>query len=69
MIEKILKIEGMHCKKCVAKVEAALRGIDATNVLVNQEQNEVSVFFENEVVNSLLDNAIRNVGFVVISIQ
>ena len=69
MIEKTLKIEGMHCKKCIAKVEAALRGIDATYLDVNQDKNEALVCFKNEIADSILSEAIQKVGFTVISIH
>ena len=69
MIEKTLKIEGMHCKKCIAKVEAALKGIDATYVDINQDKNEALVCFENEIADAILSEAIQKVGFAVISIH
>lgn len=69
MIEKTLKVEGMHCKKCVAKVETVLKDNNATSVMVNPDQNEVSAFFEKEISDSILNEAIQKAGFVVISIQ
>jgi len=69
MIEKNLKVEGMHCKKCAAKVEAALKDIEAISVMVNQEQNEVSAFFEKEIADVILTETIHKLGFEVKSIH
>jgi len=69
MIEKNLSIDGMHCKKCAAKVEAALKAVDAGCVIVNPDQNEASAFFENEIADLVLYEAIRKAGFTVTDIR
>ncbi len=62
---KTLKIEGMHCMNCVARVEKALTALGAT-VKVDLESATATVEgVENE---ALLKETVEDLGFDVISI-
>ncbi|MDD3079210.1 MAG: heavy metal-associated domain-containing protein [Paludibacter sp.] len=69
MIEKILKIEDMHCKKCTAKVENVLLDIQGVKAIVNLEENRASVFSEKDINDLILIEAVESVGFKTIEIN
>lgn len=64
---KILKIEGMHCMNCVARVEKALCAIDGVSVKVDLENGTAAVEgCENE---ALLKETVEDLGFDVTSVN
>ena len=66
-IEKILTVDGMHCQKCAARIDVALKGINGVKkVLVDLEKKTVSVISKEEIAESTLKEAIEKLGFKVI---
>lgn len=64
MEKKIMKIDGMSCDHCKARVEKALK--DVTGVLdaqVNLEKNQVLIDFSTEVPEDLLNVAVIEAGY------
>ena len=66
-IEKILTVDGMHCQKCVVRIDAALKGINGVKkVLVDLDKKTVSVISKEEIAESVLKETIEKLGFKVI---
>lgn len=57
-----LKITGMHCEKCSAKVEAALKAAGAKAV-VDLKLGRASVTCPEKVENGTLIKAVESLGF------
>lgn len=67
---KELKIEGMHCEHCVARIEKALSAIDGVKkVKVNLKKAVAKVECDGDVANDTLKAAIDNLGFNLIQID
>ena len=63
----IINIEGMGCKKCVAKVEYALK--DVPNVIkakASLENKNVIISYNDSIDKELIINKIENAGYKVI---
>ena len=66
-IEKILTVDGMHCQKCAARIDAALKSIDGIKkVSVDLDKKTVSVISKEEIAESVLKETIEKLGFKVI---
>lgn len=57
-----LKIDGMHCEKCVAKVEAALKAAGA-KADIDLKLGRAAVTCPEKVDNDVLVKAVEAVGF------
>jgi copper ion binding protein len=69
-MKRIIKIEGMSCQHCVNHVKSALEEIEGiSNVFVNLDTNSASVDFEGHIEYKVLEDAISEVGYKVISIN
>lgn len=69
-MKKIITIEGMMCKHCVKHVEDALNKIEGVDNVVVSLENKTAVISVSETVSeSILQNAIINEGYEVISVQ
>lgn len=68
-MKKIIKIEGMTCKHCAARVESALTELNGVlKVRVNLTKNEALVKLKNNIDNELIIQAINETGYKVIQI-
>lgn len=66
-MEKILKIDGMSCGHCSARVEKALSAIDGvTAVTVSLEEKTATLTLATEVSDALLQEAVEDAGFTVV---
>ena len=62
-MEKVFKVEGMHCMHCSARIEKALSELGYT-VSVSLENSEVKVS-RQEVSVAEVENVIEELGFIV----
>lgn len=62
-MEKIIKVEGMHCTHCSARVEKALTAL-GYKVSVALDKGEVTVV-KDSVDDKKVANAIEELGFIV----
>ena len=68
MTEKIMKIEGMSCGHCSARVEQALNAIDGVSAKVNLEAKTASVVLSKPVEDQVLVKAVTDAGYEVVGI-
>ena len=66
-MQKVMKIEGMMCPRCVAHVEKALGAIPGVTVAVSLEAGTATV--TGEVENDVLTNAVTEAGYTVLGIE
>ena len=67
---KTMKIEGMMCGHCEARVKKTLEGIDGvTEAVVSHEKGTAVVTLEKEVADSVLKEAVEAQDYKVISVQ
>lgn len=66
-MEKIvLKIEGMHCSGCSARLERVLNGIEGVRAKVSLEDKNASVEYDTQkVTHNQICEAIEDAGFEV----
>ncbi|MGL5123514.1 MAG: heavy-metal-associated domain-containing protein [Fusobacteriaceae bacterium] len=68
-MEKILKIEGMSCIKCIAFIKEILSEIKGIDRVVNVEIGKITIisndeFDENEMVKVLLEEEFRVISII-----
>ena len=69
-MEKIIKIEGMMCPHCEARVKTLLEGVQgADSVYVSHEEGVAKITAEKELDNDYLKTIIEEQGYKVIDIQ
>ena len=69
-MEKEMKIEGMMCGHCEARVKKALEAVDGVKeAIVSHEKKNAIVTLEKEVANDVLKEAVEAQDYEVISIQ
>ncbi len=66
-MQKVMKIEGMMCPRCVAHVEKALTAIPGVTVVVSLEAGTATV--TGDVANDVLTNAVTEAGYTVLGIE
>lgn len=69
MIQKTLKIKGMSCGHCSARVEKALNSIDGVDAKVNLDTNSATVTLDKEVSDDILISAVDDIGYQVVAVQ
>ena len=67
-MNKIMKIEGMSCGHCSARVEKVLNDIDGVSAAVNLEAKTASITLTKDVDDGTLCKAVEDAGYQVISI-
>ena len=67
VMQKVMKIEGMMCPRCVAHVEKALAAIPGITAVVELESNSATI--TGEVENDVLVNAVTEAGYTVVGIE
>ncbi len=65
---KIVKIEGMTCKNCAARVENAFNSIDGFYASVNLKKNEADVLMKEEKDDASLRQIVRDAGYKPVSV-
>ncbi len=68
-MKKIIKIEGMSCGHCQAKVENALNAISGVEAKVDLKKKAATVNLSADVNDSVFSKAITEAGFEVVSIE
>ncbi len=68
MTEKTMKIEGMSCGHCSARVEQALNAIDGVSAKVNLEAKTASIVLSKPVEDQALVKAVTDAGYQVVGI-
>ena len=66
-MKKILKIEGMSCSHCSARVESALNAIEGVKATVELKKKRAVV--ETEVDDAVLIKAVEDAGYKVVSVK
>ena len=66
-MQKIMKIEGMMCPKCVAHVEKALAAIPGITAVVELESNSATI--SGDVTDEVLTAAVTEAGYTVVEIK
>ncbi|MCH4005972.1 MAG: heavy-metal-associated domain-containing protein [Eubacterium sp.] len=67
--EKIMHIDGMHCKNCQYRVQRALDRIDGVSSDVSFKKNQAVVKMDREVSDERLSSAVTNTGYEVSGIE
>lgn len=60
-----IKINGMNCKHCAAKVENALKDLGLKKVKVDLESNKASFKENDKVTEAMIKEAVQSVGYEV----
>ena len=69
-MKKTLKIEGMMCGHCEARVKKALEAMDGvTSAEVSHEKGTAIVTLANDVPNDVLKKAVEEQDYTVVSID
>lgn len=69
-MKKVMKIEGMMCGHCEARVKKTLEGIEGvTEAVVSHEKGTAVVTLEKEVADSVLKEAVEAQDYKVVSVQ
>lgn len=69
MKTKTIKIEGMSCEHCSARVETVLNEIDGVTAKVNLEEKTATVELSKEITDDALSKTIANAGYTVVEIK
>lgn len=68
-MKKIIKIEGMSCGHCQARVEKALNAIAGVDAKVDLKKKAAVVSFDSDVSDSVFKDAVTEAGYEVVSIE
>lgn len=68
-MKKIMKIEGMSCGHCTARVEKALNAIPGVSASVSLEDKSATVSLSGDVTDDTLRSVVIDAGYEVVSIQ
>lgn len=65
-IEKTIKIEGMKCEGCVARVKNVLENMkEVTDCKVSLEEKQAKITLKKDVEDKIIKEKIENLGFTV----
>lgn len=67
-MKKTIKIRGMSCGHCKARVEKVLEDINGVNAKVNLEKGEAIISYENDVPDEAFFSVVNEAGYTVLSI-
>lgn len=67
-MKKVMKIEGMSCNHCVSHVREALIELGGENVEVSLEKKEAVAYLPSSVTDSIIKEAIEDIGYDVTEI-
>lgn len=68
-MKKLIKIEGMSCGHCSARVEKALNALDGVRAIVNLADKSATVSLSNDISDTVLLAAVEDAGYDVISVN
>lgn len=68
-MKKIIKIEGMTCSHCQARVEKALNAIQGVKAKVDLMKKAAVVSFDSDIDDTVFKDAITEAGYEVVSIE
>ena len=68
-MKKTMKIEGMMCPHCVARVTDALNKLDGVTAQVSLEDKAAYVTVEDGVSDETLTKAVTDAGYTVVSVE
>lgn len=66
---KTVRIDGMHCEHCYARVHNVLNSMEGISAKVNGKKGIAIVKMEKEIEDQVLSDAITDLGYTVLSIQ
>jgi len=69
MMEKTLKIKGMSCGHCSARVEKALNNIEGVEAKVDLESNSASLKLSKVVSDEVIKKAVDDIGYEVVEVK
>ena len=67
-MKKIIKIEGMSCSHCSARVEKVLNEIEGVSATVDLEKEQAEVELNSDLEDQVLIDTISDAGYQVIEI-
>jgi copper chaperone len=68
-MKKIIKIEGMTCGHCQARVENALNDIPGVEAKVDLKKKAATVSFNSDISDSQFKDVVTEAGYEVVSIE
>lgn len=68
-MNKTIKIEGMSCSHCSARVEKALNKLDGVTAKVDLERKTATLSLTKEIPDEVIKAAVEEAGYEVLSIQ
>ena len=68
-MELIMKIEGMSCEHCKARVEKALNSIEDVSASVDLEKNQANIAITGTAEAAVLTAAVEDAGYTVLSVE
>jgi copper ion binding protein len=68
-MKKTIKIEGMTCSHCQARVEKALNSISGVDAKVDLKKKAAVVSFDGDISDALFKDAVTEAGYEVVSIE
>jgi len=68
-MKKIIKIEGMSCEHCQARVEKVLNSINGVEAKVNLKKKAATVTLKADMSDAVFKEAISEAGYEVVSIE
>lgn len=69
-MKKEIKIDGMHCEHCVARVDSALSALNGVDkVKVNLKKGIAKIDCDGAVADDAIKTAIADIGFTVTAID
>ncbi len=66
---KTVRIDGMHCEHCYARVHNALNSLDGVSARVNGKKKIAVISLEKDVDDQVLSDVITGLGYTVVSIK
>ena len=68
-IAEVYEVEGVHCPRCIAKIAAALQGIDGLEAADANLMGEITVRLEGPEARDRVQAALAGVGFPVAAVR
>ena len=68
-MNKTMKIEGMMCVRCQARVEKILNGMEGVTATVNLEEGTATCQCADTVTNEMLSKAVTDGGYTVTAVE
>ena len=66
---KTVRIDGMHCEHCYARVHNVLNSMEGVSAKVNGRKGIEVIKLEKDIEDQILSDAITDLGYTVLSIQ